>query len=301
MHPGRTPSAANSVAPVPLATLAMRSSGGGRARRGPMIVLLVICCSSLVGSASAEVPARAIQDNSFFVEEAYNQEPGVVQHIFSVTTLFSSGDTDVSLSQEWPLFGQRHQFSYSVVYGRTTEEEAFGDTRLNYRLQALTEKDCVPALAPRFTLVIPTGDSTRGFGHGRLGYEVNLPLSKVVSDRLTLHWNAGGSVFPAINGRDLWNGNLGGSAIYAVTENFNLMLESVADWEQDIDSQGKMSQSVKALLSPGVRWAFNFPDALQIVVGIGVPFGLTPAASDWGIFFYLSFEHPFARCAPSRL
>lgn len=266
-----------------------------------MIVLLILCCSSLAGFASAEVPARAIQDNSFFVEEAFNQEAGVVQHIFSVTKLFSSGDTDISLSQEWPLFGQKHQFSYSVVYDRTTEEEAFGDTRLNSRLQALTEKDCVPAFAPRFTLVIPTGDSAKGFGYGRLGYEVNLPLSKVVSDRLTLHWNAGGSFFPAVNGRDLWNGNLGASAIYAVTENFNLMLESVAAWEQDIDSQGKMGQSVNALLSPGARWAFDFPDALQVVVGIGAPIALTPASSDWGIFFYLSLEHPFGRCMPSRL
>ena len=28
-------------------------------------------------------PAEGIQDNSFLIEEAYNQEPGVVQHIFN--------------------------------------------------------------------------------------------------------------------------------------------------------------------------------------------------------------------------
>src|SRR5579884_378200 len=304
MYRRRTAQLTSVVLSVRSGILAACCSGGGKARRKRPMLLFLIACSSLVaGFACAELPAKAIQDNSFFIEEAYNQEPDVVQHILSVPAFFSSGvgGLSVNFTQEWPLFGQRHQFSYSVLHGGTKEGAAFGDTRLHYRLQALTEEGCVPAFAPRFTLIIPTGDAAKGFGHGRPGYEVNLPLSKVVSDRITLHWNAGGSFFPAVNGRDLWSGNLGGSVIYAVTENFNLMLESVAAWEQDIDRHGKVGQSVDALLSPGARWALNFPNALQIVVGIGAPMALTPASPDWGIFFYLSFEHPFVRCTPSRL
>ena len=30
-------------------------------------------------------PAKGIQDNSFLIEEAYNQESGVVQHILNLT------------------------------------------------------------------------------------------------------------------------------------------------------------------------------------------------------------------------
>jgi hypothetical protein len=44
--------------------------------------------------------------------------------------------------------------------------------------------------------VLPTGDSDKGFGTGVMGYEFNLPVSKIVSDRWTLHFNAGMSVFP---------------------------------------------------------------------------------------------------------
>ena len=40
------------------------------------------------GSLGAQAPASpslppAIEDNSFFIEEAYNQERGVVQHVFT--------------------------------------------------------------------------------------------------------------------------------------------------------------------------------------------------------------------------
>ncbi len=34
---------------------------------------------------AADRPAEGIEDNSFLVEEAYNQEAGVVQHIFNLT------------------------------------------------------------------------------------------------------------------------------------------------------------------------------------------------------------------------
>ena len=73
--------------------------------------------------------------------------------------------------------------------------------RLNYRLQALMEGKYTPAFAPRLSLVLPTGDSDKGFGAGVVGYEFNLPFSKIVSDRWTLNFNAGMSVFPNVHNR----------------------------------------------------------------------------------------------------
>src|SRR5882724_9770841 len=190
------------------------------------ILLLVISPSPLVIRLSAEPLAKGIQDNSFFVEEAYNQEPGIVQHIINFPAFFAPGNNEVSLifTQEWPIFSQTHQFSYTIPYTFTGSENAFEDIRLNYRLQALMEGERTPAFAPRFSLVTPSGDADKGFGHDRLGYEINLPFSKIISDRWTLHFNAGGLVFPNVCDRDLWNYNLGGSAIYAVSKNLNLML-----------------------------------------------------------------------------
>ena len=53
-------------------------------------------------------------------------------------------------------------------------------------------------------------------------------------------------------------------------------------------------------ISPGIRWAYNFKNGLQIVPGIGVPLGVGPSAGETGrALFYLSFEHPF-RKLPER-
>src|SRR5438445_13715185 len=45
----------------------------------------------------------AIQDNSFLVEEAYNQEFGVVQHIQTLQRLWDSKDWVYTFTQEWPV------------------------------------------------------------------------------------------------------------------------------------------------------------------------------------------------------
>ena len=53
------------------------------------VVLLrpVYRCRSCGRRRCPPCPRRAIQDNSFFIEEAYNQEAGVVQHIFATSWL----------------------------------------------------------------------------------------------------------------------------------------------------------------------------------------------------------------------
>src|ERR1044071_3803427 len=157
----------------------------------PMVSLAHLLPLSLV--IAAEPLAKGIQDNSFFIEEAYNQEPGVVQHIFNLSIDFTNGSREItpSFTQEWPVFSQTHQFSYSIPYIFTEDDNGMEDMRLNYRLQAFMEGERTPAFAPRFSLVLPTGDPDKDLGVGSVGYETNLPFSKIVSDRWTLHFNAG--------------------------------------------------------------------------------------------------------------
>jgi hypothetical protein len=45
-------------------------------------------------------------------------------------------------------------------------------------------------------------------------------------------------------------------------------------------------------INPGVRFALNCESGLQVVPGIGVPIGTGPSAGEYGVFLYLSFEHP---------
>ena len=129
----------------------------------------------------------------------------------------------MSFTQEWPAFSQTHQLSYTVPYDYVSmgDDSADGvdDVLLNYRFQALTETATQPAFAPRLSLILPTGNVDNGFGDNSVGYQVNLPLSKIVSDRCTLHANAGATWLPDVEGHDLVSYNLGASAIYAITRN----------------------------------------------------------------------------------
>jgi hypothetical protein len=106
-----------------------------------------------------------------FIEEAYNQEPGVVQHIFNLPIDFTNGGREMapSFTQEWPMFTQTHQFSYTIPYVFTEEDNGMEDMRLNYRLQAFNEDKYTPAFAPRLSLVLPIGDQTKDLGAGRGG------------------------------------------------------------------------------------------------------------------------------------
>jgi hypothetical protein len=250
----------------------------------------------------AESLASGIQDNSFLVEEAYNQERGIVQHIFNalgtVTPLNGNRpddrEWDYSFTQEWPVGSQTHQFSYTFASVSSNYVHGFGDITLNYRYQALYEDDHTPAFSPRLSVLLATGDKNDGIGYGKTGYQFNLPVSKIIGNRWTVHGNAGGTTYPGVSGSDPCSVNLGASAIYAVSEDFNLMLEAVSTWAREPNETGGTDHGTTALLSPGVRKAINFSNA-QMVVGLALPVGLTSDSPDYGVFLYFSFEHPFLK------
>jgi len=150
---------------------------------GPAVTVLVL----LAVPAHAQTADRPdttdasrpfeIEDNSFFVEEAFNQEAGVVQTIVGSAFLLESGWA-ATVTQEWPVPGVHHQLSFTVPFGRVNGETGPGDVSLNYRYQLLEEGAGRPAIAPRLTLLMPTGSTARGLGAGAWGIQVNLPASK---------------------------------------------------------------------------------------------------------------------------
>jgi hypothetical protein len=48
-----------------------------------------------------------------------------------------------------------------------------------------------------------------------------------------------------------------------------------------------------------LRFAIDFPSGLQIVPGLSFPIGMGPSQGDYGLFLYLSFEHPFTGQSPA--
>jgi hypothetical protein len=235
----------------------------------------------LVSSLWAQGAAH-IADNSFLIEEAYNQESGVVQHISTFSRLEGGSAWDFGFTQEWPFRGIQHQLSYTVpVLHADGSGTGLGDVMLNYRYQLVGDGEAPLAVAPRLSVILPTGSEDEGRGAGAVGLQTNLPVSYVLSDALAAHANAGLTLEGESGDVDA---NLGASAIWRVHRSVNLMLETI--WES--------AQDDVVLLNPGVRWAFDFASGLQIVPGVAYTFALGGDEAD-AIFLYLSFEHPFGR------
>jgi len=250
-----------------------------------------------VSDVTNDRPAKGIQDNSFLVEEAYNQEPGVVQ---SFATMRGQGrDRFFAFTQEFPVGGQEHQLSYLLPYAylRSDGQRArgVGDVLFNYRYQALFESDVTPAFAPRLSLIVPTGRASIGTGNGSFGFQGNLPFSKIVTDRITLHANAGLTSLFDVQDRRPTSFNLGGSIVYAATRDLNILLETVGERIATVNATGKIERQNALTISPGARYAFNFSDT-QIVVGVGAPVTFEREKKPaFGAIFYLSVESKFIK------
>jgi len=276
-----------------------------------LIAMIGFIFTATYSHGAEERPIDVIEDNSFLIEEAYNQEPGVVQHIF--TAIYNNDSRNrgwnFNFTQEWPVFSQDHQFSYSVpsshfidgvdrIYGS-------GDILINCRYQALEEDDVKPAFAPRFSLILPTGNRDRGTGNGVVGYQWSLPFSKKLASRVAMHANFGVTYLPGVQmrldgstgalspKRSLVCYNLAASAIFAILPRLHFMLEWVGVFEESINDRGKATRDFMPILSPGFRAAVVNEEKLQVVVGAAAPIGLNRKADNFGALLYFSVEHDF--------
>jgi len=84
----------------------------------------------------------------------------------------------------------------------------------------------------------------------------------------------------------------GASAVFLVSENFNFLIEAAGETIEAVTGIGMTERESSFFLNPGVRFAWNHESGLQVVPGIGVPIGVGPSRGEYGIFLYLSLEHP---------
>jgi hypothetical protein len=243
-------------------------------------------------TASAQQP-RKLEDNSFLVEEAYNQEPRVVQHI--VSGELHHGDAALAFSQEWPLGGERWQGSYTLT-GVQDGGLTLGDAEAAVRWQALAGVRGRLFAAPKLGLLIPVGDADRRGGNGGWGLSAVLPVSWEVASRLTIHGNLGADWRPAAeNATGDQAGTLtpmiGVSAMFFVTPMLNLIAESAWEQEATVTGAHQTARAWEQAVTLGARYGFNLPGGTQIVPGAA----WMPAVGDAATrsYLYLSVEHPF--------
>jgi hypothetical protein len=272
-----------------------------------VLAIAIICTLQNNNLVSQEQTADgysvAIEDNSFLIEEAYNQEAGVVQHIFTGMQNFTPiKDWEFSFTQEWPMWGQTSQFSYTILYNsyNSGNVAGLGDLLLNYRYQ-LTGKGDFVAMSPRLSIIVPSGNKDEGLGMGTPGVQLNFPVSKRLSEDFAMHFNAGLTLYPdyKINlageevSKSLTYYNVGTSIIWLVSSNLNFMLEAlVVNNLSTFDSNADPVYFNEAIINPGFRYAINL-ESLQIVPGLAFPITFSEGETTSGMFLYLSLEHPF--------
>ena len=133
-----------------------------------------------------------------------------------------------------------------------------------------------------------------------LGYQVNLPLSYVLTRTIVTHYNLGTTFIPGAKSMDnskydQTNINYGASVIVLLSNTFNFMFE-VAGNTTIVKADNATTQTSSSLfINPGFRYAINCKSGLQIVPGVAFPIGLGSSRGEYGMFAYLSFEHPLWR------
>lgn len=254
--------------------------------------LLALACAS---PAAAQARPFGIADNSYLVEEAFNQEPGVFQNILNMRAS-EEGDWEASFTQEWPFFSQAHQLSYTIPYAALGGVSGVGDVFLSYRWQAAMEEGSTPAVSPRVSLILRGGSVTDGLGDGGLGWQVNLPVSKQFGD-VYLHANAGFTHLAPPEAEageyDLLTPHVALSGIYRLRPMFHLMLESVVEWEESAEAAIERRDTLFTL-SPGFRTGWNRGDS-QAILGVALPLEFGGGVTDVSVFGYFSYELPFLR------
>ena len=279
------------------------------ARRVALAVALVsagfVTTATRIAAQTPATPGPVpIRDNSFLIEEAYNQEWGVVQHVGTFQKVRGSSGWGATFTQEWPAPSERHQLSYTIPLMRSDAGDALetgvGDILLNYRYQVPVRTGSPVAVAPRLSLVLPVGDERKGRGAGAPGVEVNLPTSVELSRLVVTHLNVGGSWTPSsrnvIGDEATTTGVFAGSSlIFLIHPKLNLMVEALWSQDESVVGPDATERDRAFVIAPGLRGAIDFPSGLQVVPGIAFPLGVGPSEGEEGIYLYLSFEHPFRR------
>lgn len=232
-----------------------------------------------------------IRDNSFLIEEGYNQERGVVQHILVHRTDWqvdgpNDAVIDFEFTQEWPLWGQKVQGSYTVPI-----ETQFEGANAHLRYQLSSEPQDGYSVAPRLSFLLHY-DSDLDLKN-MLGYQINIPISKELDRKRMIHANLGATFEPPPPGYTLyweegmWVYNLGVSGIYALRPNLHAMAELLS-----FTSEG---QEPSYIANPGARYAVNQASGAQWVFGASAPISFQQDIDGYGFLLYLSFEHRFLK------
>lgn len=251
--------------------------------------------------AQDEYP-ESITGNTFLIEDAYNQDARVVQHILKFSFTKPSDENLIFFAQEWPLFSHAHQIGFSFYYAWLLRGEdvvvPIRPLSVNYRYQ-LVDEDQWAAMAPRISIVLPL---KKDYPYGNIGYQFNVPVSKRVHEKWIAHVNAGVMLQPKVDvnlpeKKNIYSYHAGAGLYWLLHPKFNITLEWLSEfrddyvWDDDWGGEIKKNYSIH-WINPGVRFAFH-AGPVEFVPGFCVPLQVHGKKKPKTAYLSVSMEHPF--------
>ncbi|MFN4946854.1 MAG: hypothetical protein ACOVOF_11070 [Chryseotalea sp.] len=278
------------------------------------IIVLFFCAGIQLAYAQTEAKKKntagksynyfteaGIEDNSFLIDEAFNQEKGINQY----SAVFSIQPDELTLQYtlEMPVAHNRHQVSICIPYSISRSSQlayhGVNDVSLAYQY-SLTNKDDRFLLTPGFSVQIPTGDTQLNNLTGFTGINSFVAISKRVSNKLVLHGNARigyhKKIKSVVQNTDdqqrilsFRSQTAGVSFVWLTAQRFNLLIENVFIRDVGKIQQGNY-QTATHILNPGFRTSFH-TKSTQFVFGTSCPTRFsTKSKPEMSLLFYVSIE-----------
>lgn len=271
--------------------------------------LLLVFHPRLAIAQEGQSDPPPLQGASFLLEDANNQADGVVEHVLTFARTTGTSGWTLALTEEWPAGGPSNQLSLQVPWIRTdsaigTSTSGPGDVTIGYRRQ-LGGGDRRWAVAPRVSLLLPTGDPASGTGAGGVGLQLGFPLTLALGEKIVTHTNVFATATldartPAGSHGDLLALGVGQGVVWNLHPRVNVTLESVWTRSRGFgpESAGSSVPTSTWVVSPGVQVMVDLPGGFPVVPGIAFPVGVGPSRGERGVVLFLGFQHALRRAAP---
>lgn len=264
------------------------------------VLLLLLYPFSLLAQQSVE--EDGMDDNSFLMDQGLVQDRGTVEHIFYAITYPSPPrDAYFNFIQEWGI-AERHDLGFTLpitIFEKSGD--GLGDVFLDYRYQVVKGKRL--NIAPRFSLILPTGNTNKNLGYDTVGFQNNWAMSVYWNRHFATHWNMGTTLLPQAkdilsNGSSerkfMANFNFGASAAWMLNHRLNLALEFLTNLGSEINNNRNINLFGQYILNPGVSTCIDIK-SVSLIPGISAPLTWTRDNFEPGIYVYFSIQHPFRK------
>lgn len=265
-------------------------------------VLLSTCVPAITLLAQQSIEEDGMDDNSFLMDQGTVQTRGTVEHIFYIIAYPTSPkDAYLNWIEEWG-FAERHDAGFTIPVTIFEQSgDGLGDIFLDYRYHLIKEKTL--NIAPRFSLILPTGSVRKNLGYDSVGFQNNWAISLYWNRHFATHWNIGTTLLPYAKElfpdggsarKFLANFNFGISNAWMVNHHLNLVLEFVSNLGSEINNNRNINLFGQYILNPGISTNVDFK-SISIIPGVSIPLTWKRDNFQPGIYFYLSLQHPFRK------